>query len=176
MIDSLTIRRATLADIELLSTLGSTTFYDTFNGTCTKADMEYVLNLFFNKEQVSKELNDEKDFFYIIFKHEKAIGYYRIKLHHDFPFDDLENFKAIELKRIYFLKEAQGTGAATILMQHAFDFTKQLGYNKMYLSVWEYNIRAQQFYKKLGFENTGSKNDFPLGTTPQTDFWFWKSL
>jgi hypothetical protein len=28
----------------------------------------------------------------------------------------------------------------------------------------------------MGFVNTGLENDFPLGTTPQTDFWFVKDL
>ncbi len=173
---TLTIRRSIIDDVELLSTLGSTTFYDTFNGTCTKSDMKLVLDSFFNKEQVSKELQDENDFFYLIFQQEKAIGYFRMKGNKILPFDDLKKFKAIELKRFYFLKEAQGTGAAKVLMQYATDLAKQLGYNKMYLSVWEYNIRAQEFYKKMGFTNTGFENDFPLGKTPQTDYWFWNDL
>ena len=173
---ALTIRRSTLHDVELLSTLGSTTFYDTFNGTCTKADMQLGLDLFFNKQQISKELQDENDFFYIAFLQEKAIGYFRMKANSVLPFDDLKNFQAIELKRFYFLKEAQGTGEAKILMQYAVDLAKQLGYNKMYLGVWEYNIRAQEFYKKMGFTNTHFENDFPLGKTPQTDDWFWKDL
>jgi ribosomal protein S18 acetylase RimI-like enzyme len=174
---NITIRRATTNDVELISTLGSTTFYDTFNGTCTIADMKYVLDLYYNQNQVAKELNDETDFFYVAFdEHEKALGYYRIKLQQDYPFEALNNFKAIELKRLYCISEAKGKGVAKALMQHAFEFAKQRGYNKMYLSVWEYNIRAQEFYKKMSFETTGIENDFPLGTTPQTDFWFWKNL
>jgi ribosomal protein S18 acetylase RimI-like enzyme len=46
----------------------------------------------------------------------------------------------------------------------------------MYLSVWEYNFRARGFYEKHGFANTGIENDFPLGSTPQTDYWFVKDL
>ncbi|MFM2224082.1 MAG: hypothetical protein RJA07_284 [Bacteroidota bacterium] len=174
---NIAIRRATTNDVELISTLGSTTFYDTFNGTCTIADMNFVLEKFFNKNQVAQELNDENDFFYVGFdEHKKALGYYRIKLQQDHPFDALNNFNSIELKRLYCINEAKGKGIAKPLMQHAFEFAKERGYNKMYLSVWEYNIRAQEFYKKMGFENTGIENDFPLGTTPQTDFWFWKNL
>jgi hypothetical protein len=32
------------------------------------------------------------------------------------------------------------------------------------------------FYEKHGFVNSGVENDFPLGTTPQTDYWFVKNL
>jgi ribosomal protein S18 acetylase RimI-like enzyme len=46
----------------------------------------------------------------------------------------------------------------------------------MYLSVWEYNFRARGFYEKHGFVNSGIENDFPLGSTPQTDLWFVKQL
>jgi RimJ/RimL family protein N-acetyltransferase len=46
----------------------------------------------------------------------------------------------------------------------------------MYLSVWEYNFRARGFYEKHGFVNSGVQNDFPLGSTPQTDYWFVKDL
>ncbi len=172
----ISIRRATKNDTELISNLGKATFYNTFNGTCTKADMQMVLDLFFNEAQILKELSDEKDFCFIALFKQKPIGYYRMKANKKFPFDELKKFKAIELKRFYFLKEAQGTGASKVLMQHAIDLAKDLGYNKMYLSVWEYNIRAQEFYKKMGFSNSGNKNDFPLGSTPQTDFWFWKDL
>jgi ribosomal protein S18 acetylase RimI-like enzyme len=175
---NLTIRRATPNDVELISILGSTTFYDTFNGTCTITDMNFVLDKFFNKKQVAIELNDEKDFFFIAFDdNEKALGYYRIKLQqHDHPFEALNNFNAIELKRLYCINEAKGKGVAKALIEHAFDFATAHGYNKMYLSVWQYNIRAQEFYKKMGFKTTGIENDFPLGSTPQTDYWFWKDI
>jgi ribosomal protein S18 acetylase RimI-like enzyme len=174
--ENITIRRANTNDIELIATLGRSTFFNTFDGTCTKDDMQYFLNKYFNHDQVNSELTDAQDYFFIASLHEKAIGYYRIKIGGELPFDELKQFNSIELKRFYFLKEAQGTGAAKVLIHHAFDFVKQKGYNKMYLSVWEYNIRAQEFYKKMGFANTQHKNDFPLGNTPQTDFWFWKDL
>jgi hypothetical protein len=42
--------------------------------------------------------------------------------------------------------------------------------------VLEYNFRARGFYEKHGFVNSGVENDFPLGSTPQTDYWFVKRL
>ena len=46
----------------------------------------------------------------------------------------------------------------------------------MWLGVWEHNYRAQKFYQKMGFEDTGYKHPFPIGNTPQTDLWYWKFL
>jgi GNAT superfamily N-acetyltransferase len=76
----------------------------------------------------------------------------------------------------YKLKEFHGTGVANDLMDFAIDFARRKDFNVMYLSVWEYNFRARGFYEKHGFKNSGIKNDFPLGTTPQTDYWFVKNL
>jgi ribosomal protein S18 acetylase RimI-like enzyme len=61
-------------------------------------------------------------------------------------------------------------------MNFALDFARNNGFDLMYLSVWEYNFRARGFYEKHEFVNTGLENDFPLGSTPQTDFWFVKDL
>ncbi len=176
MNSTLSIRRATSNDAELIAELGRSTFYNTFNGTCTKADMQYVLNLFFNHHQVMSELNDKDDFFYIAFQHKKAIGYCRLKADKHLPFDDVKKYKSVELKRFYFSQEAHGSGAAKILMDYILDIAKKMEFEKIYLGVWEYNIRAQEFYKKMGFKNTHIANDFPLGATPQTDYWFWKTV
>jgi diamine N-acetyltransferase len=49
-------------------------------------------------------------------------------------------------------------------------------YEVVWLGVWEHNKKAQKFYAKYGFVNSGHTHDFPIGNTPQTDQWFWKYL
>lgn len=170
------IRRATHSDIEILQLIGRKTFYDTFGGTCTLQDMEYVLEKYFNYEQCKKELSDKDDYFYFLEENALVKGYIRINKKHECPIEDIKSERSIELVRLYVLKEYHGTKVASSLMEFAFDFAKKNNYNKIYLSVWEYNFRARGFYEKMGFYNTGIKNDFPLGTTPQTDYWFVKNL
>lgn len=137
------IRRAAPNDAALISNLGSKTFYDTFYGTCTIADMNFVLEKLFNKNQIEAELNDAKDNFIVAFDEiNNALGYYRMKFEKDYPFEALNQFNSVELKRLYCVEVAKGKGVAKLLMEHAFDSAKRNGYNKMYLSVWEYNIRA----------------------------------
>jgi ribosomal protein S18 acetylase RimI-like enzyme len=77
---------------------------------------------------------------------------------------------------LYVSKEYHGAGVANDLMNYALNFAVDSGFERMYLSVWEYNFRARGFYEKHGFKNSGIKNDFPLGTTPQTDYWFVRDL
>ncbi|HNL66233.1 MAG TPA: GNAT family N-acetyltransferase, partial [Ferruginibacter sp.] len=85
-------------------------------------------------------------------------------------------WKALELKRIYVQKEFQGKGVAQALMDFILRYASDNGYEVVWLGVWEHNKKAQRFYEKYGFENSGHPHDFPIGSTPQTDFWFWKFL
>lgn len=170
------IRRADIQDAKLLSEIGIKTFDDTFGGTCTKEDMNFVLQQFFNLAQCEIDLRDENDNFFFWEEDGIAKGYIRINAIHPYPFDELKSYRCIELVRLYVLKAYHGTHVASNLMQFAIDFAKDRKYEKLYLSVWEYNFRARGFYEKFGFVNTGIENDFPLGSTPQTDYWFVKDL
>jgi len=170
------IRRGKPNDAQLLFKLGTTTFEDTFGNTCTKEDMKYVLDLFFNEQQCLEELSDDQDNFFFFEEEGIAKGYMRINKKHECPIDEIKNSSPIELVRLYVLKDYHGAGIANALMDYACEFAKSQGGQTLYLSVWEYNFRARGFYEKYGFKNTGIKNDFPLGSTPQTDYWFVKTL
>ncbi len=170
------IRRGDLNDVTLLQQIGRKTFDDTFGNTCSRKDMSGVLDLYFNSAQVSLELLDEADNFFFFEEDGISKGYMRINAKHACPLDSFQNRKCIELVRLYVLKEFHGTGVANELMNFAIDFARINGFEVMYLSVWEYNFRARGFYEKHGFLNSGVENDFPLGSTPQTDFWFVKDL
>ncbi len=170
------IRRCNLNDVEQLQLIGRKTFDDTFGNTCTKEDMRGVLDLYFNTDQVKSELHDDADNFFFYEEDGVVKGYMRINAKHTCPLEFADDRKCIELVRLYVLKEYHGVGVANKLMEYAFDFARNKKYDMMYLSVWEYNFRARGFYEKHGFKNSGVENDFPLGSTPQTDFWFYKDL
>jgi GNAT superfamily N-acetyltransferase len=88
----------------------------------------------------------------------------------------VRKWKALEQKRIYVLKEFKGKGIAQRLMQLVMDYAMANHYEVLWLGVWEHNERAQSFYRKYGFEDSGHTHDFPIGNTPQTDNWLWKFL
>ena len=57
---------------------------------------------------------------------------------------------------ISFLREAQGTGAASFAMNEIVNIGfNKLGLYKLYLNVLSTNIRAIKFYIKFGFKNEG---------------------
>ena len=168
-------RRATLADAEILSNLSKATFYDTFTGTCTEEDMQWFLEDTFNIGLVRQELANEDDKFFLALANGTAVGYLRfMEDYSNFPL--MEKWKSLELKRIYVLKDFQGKGIAQILLNLVIEYAKENNYDVVYLGVWEHNIRAQKFYLKSGFVDSGHTHGFPIGNTPQTDNWLWKFM
>jgi diamine N-acetyltransferase len=171
----ITTRRITLADVTALAAISKQTFYDTFNGTCTEKDMQDFLEDYYNDQQITKELSDANDFYFFAEIDGKPAGY--IRFMEDYSnFSVMKKWKALELKRIYVVKQYQGKGVAQKLMDIVIDFALKEKYEVIWLGVWEHNVRAQKFYEKYGFVNSGHTHDFPIGSTPQTDFWFWKFL
>jgi ribosomal protein S18 acetylase RimI-like enzyme len=170
-----TIRRILLKDAQALAQIGRQTFYDTFTGTCTEEDMQRFLEEYFNLAQVQNELKNENDFYFFAELNGEPVGYVRfMEDYSNFPV--VKQWKALELKRLYVLKEYHGKGIAQQLMDFFLSFAEEKKYQLVWLGVWEHNIRAQKFYEKYGFVNSGHIHDFPIGNTPQTDFWFWKFL
>lgn len=169
------IRRVVIEDAEILSNLASKTFYDTFKGTCSEEDMVDFLHEYYNLNQVKLELSNADDYFYFAEVDGVPVGYIRI-MGGNTGFDGLQKFNALELKRLYILNEFHGKGVAQFLMNFVFDYANEKKYEVVWLGVWEFNFRAQNFYKKIGFNDTGFKHPFPIGNTPQTDLWYWKLL
>ena len=75
---------------------------------------------------------------------------------------------SIELRRLYLLKQAHGTGAAQELMRWALDEAARRGAKEVILSVYVDNHRARRFYDRYGFEEVG-KFDFMVGSHADED-------
>jgi ribosomal protein S18 acetylase RimI-like enzyme len=169
------LRRLTDADTEVLSAMAKQTFYDTFTGTCTEEDMQGFLEKYFNNKQLEEEINNPDNFYFFAEVDGVPAGFLQfMEDYSGFPL--MKKWKALELKRIYVLKEFHGKGIAQKLMEFIFSYAEEKKFGVIWLGVWEHNIRAQKFYEKYGFVNSGYTHDFPIGNTPQTDLWFWKFL
>lgn len=169
------IRRVVMDDAETLSALGKRTFYDTFTGTCSEEDMQTFLEEYFNLQQVQSELINSNDYYFFAEMDGVAVGYLRLMEDHK-SLPPVNQWNALELKRIYVDKEFHGKGIAALLMDFTLQFALNNKYDVVFLGVWEHNTRAQKFYSKFGFEYSGYTHDFPIGNTPQTDIWLWKFL
>jgi GNAT superfamily N-acetyltransferase len=62
---------------------------------------------------------------------------------------------AIELRQFYLLKQWQGAGIASGLMEWVLQEARRRAAGELYLSVYTDNPRAQRFYARYGFEEVG---------------------
>lgn len=172
---NISIQRFTKNNAAQLSAISKKTFYNTFTGTCTEEDMQWFLEKYFNEESLYKELSNDNFFCYAAIINNEIAGFIKFK-ESSTDFTLPTNLKSIELKSLYVDEPYHGKGVAQALMNCILQHVSDFNYELIYLSVWEYNFKAQAFYKKFGFEPSGFTNDFPIGNTPQTDFWYWKKL
>ncbi len=172
---SITMRRCCVADASALSALACRTFYDTFTGTCTEADMQGFLEEYYSVERLARELSNPEDYTFFALQEGHPIGYLRF-LESPVPLPHNAGEKALELNRLYIDLPYKGQRAAARLMDFYLEWAAANGYNLLWLGVWEHNYRAQAFYRKYGFAPTAHTHPFPIGATPQTDVWWVRHL
>jgi ribosomal protein S18 acetylase RimI-like enzyme len=163
---TLNIRRALIDDANLLAELGAQTFAETFAEDNTPEDMASYLAASFNIEKLTAELIDPLSIFFIVEVDGNAAGYAQI--HSGEVLEGVEGQKPIELVRLYVSQQWLGCGVGQALMQRCIEEAREMGFQTIWLGVWERNHRAQVFYRKWDFHEVG-EHIFQLGTDPQRD-------
>ncbi|WP_460924927.1 GNAT family N-acetyltransferase [Pontibacter brevis] len=120
----------------------------------------------FSTEKLATELSNEGSEFYFAVLGDQVIGY--MKLNVGQSQTDIQDEKALEIERIYVLKEYHGKKVGQLLYEKAIQIAAQKGVDYAWLGVWEENPRAISFYKKNGFMEF-DKHIFKLGDDEQTD-------
>jgi diamine N-acetyltransferase len=164
--EQIELTRVTLRDIERLQEISRQTFYETFSGGNTEENMKKYLEEGFSTEKVTAELNNPNSEFYFATLDNKVIGY--LKLNFGQSQTELKDNKALEIERIYVLKEFHGKKVGQVLYEKAMEVAKDKNVDYVWLGVWEENPRAINFYKKNGFVEF-DKHIFKLGNDEQTD-------
>lgn len=160
------IERVRIDDLDPLQTIGRQTFYDTFSPVNTEENMKKYLDEGFSSEKLAAEINNKDSEFYFAKREGKVIGY--LKINSGPSQTDLKDHKALEIERIYVLKEFQGKKVGPLLFDKALQIAKRKKVEYVWLGVWEENHRAINFYKKNGFVEF-DKHIFKLGNDEQTD-------
>jgi ribosomal protein S18 acetylase RimI-like enzyme len=160
------IRRGSVQDAALFSTLAATTFVDTFGADNTPEDIALYSAQAFREEIQRRELADPRVCVLFAEREGETVGYTMLR---DGGLDgaDAEG-ESIEIVRLYATRRAIGQGVGAALMQACLDEAAARGRDTIWLGVWEHNPRAIAFYRKWGFADVGSKT-FVLGCDHQTD-------
>lgn len=170
---SLAIRQATISNVGIISALGITTCYEAYFELDPSKDLaEYCVN-FFSLEQIKSEIEDANSTFLIAEFDGKAVGY--TKLREGKKIECIQGKNAIEVQRIYLLEKMKGKRIGESLMNRCFEIGREKGYEMLWLGVWEKNIAAQKFYKKIGMKNIGL-TDFSDGKNEFINLVFAKDL
>lgn len=160
------IVRVSLMDIDQLQIISKQTFFETFSFGNTEENMSKYLVEGFSLEKLKTELDDQNSEFYFAKLGENIIGY--LKLNFGQSQTELKNDSALEIERIYVLKEFHGKKVGQILYDKAMQIARNINAEFIWLGVWEENIRAIYFYKKNGFVEF-DKHIFKLGEDEQID-------
>lgn len=160
------IKKVTINDIDQLQEIGKNTFFETFSAANTEENMKRYLDEKFSAKKLTDELNDQFAEFYFAILDNKIIGY--LKLNFGQSQTELKDDKAIEIERIYVVKEFHGKKVGQLLYDKAIQISRQKNADYVWLGVWEKNPRAINFYKKNDFIEF-DKHLFKLGDDEQTD-------
>ncbi len=168
--------RAQKSDATGLAEIGASTFKETFGAEDDEndpADLAAYLTGAFSAEIQTKEMEQVGSYFLLLYREDKIIGYARLfdctpPADVQFAVQSAALTQSIELVRFYIIREWQGRGAAGELMKASVMLAQTLGYEALWLGVWQKNPRAIAFYRKWGFEKVGQWT-FTLGSDVQTD-------
>lgn len=153
------IRRATAEDAQALAELGATTFAATFADGYPPDEMARFLAANHNPQKLRAALADPEVAIWIAELHGRPIGFAQASSPPDIPHAEVRPGHG-ELKRLYLLKEAQGSGLGAALLARAVDWLEGRGRSPVWLSVWGHGHAAQRFYARHGFEPVG-EYDWP---------------
>lgn len=160
------IRKATITDLKILKEIGERTFIETFASENSSENMTEYLESAFTTEKLISELTNINSEFYFAEIEQEVVGY--LKVNFNDSQTELKVSNALEIERIYVLKEFHGKNVGQILYDKAIEIAKYKSLNNVWLGVWEQNPRAIRFYEKNGFK-VFDKHIFKLGEDEQTD-------
>ncbi|OCF38879.1 hypothetical protein I317_07328 [Kwoniella heveanensis CBS 569] len=178
-----TFRLASTADAAAISSLVGSTWAEHFGTSVSPADLDEYLNVSLAPAQICKEISDPSYKFVLATtarnndqesgSPEEIVGV--AQLHAGPPEECLTLPNPIFLKRFYLKTSTHGTGLALTLLQSAERLARDLGYQSIWLGVWEGNARGMRFYEKVGFERKGEQY-FYAGGSKRVDWVLEKAL
>jgi ribosomal protein S18 acetylase RimI-like enzyme len=158
------LKRATAADAAALSLVASACFLETFAGILQGADIVAHCARANSPDSFGNWSTDTGSRVVIaeITNGAAPIGY-SVLTTPDLPAVDTSPAD-IELRRIYTLSRAHGTGLGPALMAQALLDARTMGRERMLLGVYAGNERARAFYQKQGFTEVGERQ-YQVGAT-----------
>jgi len=162
-----TIRRAVVADAEVLSALAARTFTETFGHLYPDADLQAFLLEAYAVERSRIVLAHPDYAIWLLEDDGRAVGHAAAGPC-GLPHPQVREGDG-ELKRLYLLNEYQNSGWGSRLFDTALQWLQRDGPRTLWIGVWSENFGAQRFYARQGFVQVG-EYEFPVGNVRDLEF------
>ena len=150
----ITISEATIKDIKVIREIAFKTWPVTYGEILSKAQIDYMLDLFYSEETLTDKLPNIGHDFLVLKENEICHGFASYEHHY-------LNSNCTRLHKLYFLPEHQGKGMGKLMLDKIVALAKENRSDKLSLNVNRFN-KAFVFYQKMGFEII-AEEDIPIG-------------
>ncbi len=152
MFNDITIRKATINDIDLIRELTFKVWPQTYSSIISKEQIDYMLEMMYSKTSLNEQIAGGSQFI-IALENKEAVGF--------------ASYKQVEqsiykLDKIYILKTQQRKGTGKFVIDHILQQIKKEGATSLQLQVNRNNSNAKLFYEKIGF-CVIKQEDFEIG-------------
>lgn len=151
----LTIREATIDDIELIYEMASITFPLTYGKILSKEQLDYMMDWMYSPDNQRKQIQEEGHIYYLAYYDNTPAGYLSIQ-----P----EGEDLFHLQKLYVLPEFKGKKIGKQLWLKAVEEIKRLhpAPCSMHLNVNRGNKNSIEFYYHMGMYKV-KEGDFHIG-------------
>jgi diamine N-acetyltransferase len=160
-------RTCEITDLDTLRTIAYRTYDDAFRHMNTSSNVDAYLESAFTRAKLEEEMRNPLSAFFFPYSDGVLAGY--MKINEGAAQSDLADPAALEIERIYVLRDFQGLGLGRAMVEKALEIARKKEKKFLWLGVWEKNENAIAFYKRMGFRKAGT-HPFTMGTDRQTDW------
>ena len=150
------IVKASVEDSELIAKIGKKAFLESHGDSASAEDLNSFISKTYTKVHISKEFENTKVQYHIIYFNDSAAGFSKIEL--NTPHKDIKDLNTTKLDRLYLLKAYLGQQLGSKLFDYNIQLSQEKNQNGIWLAVWVENKRAIRFYTKSGFKIVGKYN------------------
>jgi len=134
------IRRAYLAEAEIIHQLAHQIYYPTYTGILSEEQMKFMLERSYTVQALQESMQTDQDF-YLAFDGQNPVGFMALNDQDEAVF---------RIEKLYLLPQTQGKGFGKELISFAIAEAKSKNINRVQLNVNRGN-KAYYFYLKMGF-------------------------
>lgn len=148
------IRKATVADCDLINRLAQMVFPNTYSDILSPEQLVYMMDWMYAPENICKQMEEEGHVYFIAYEEYEPCGYLSIQQ---------QEKDVFHLQKIYVLPYFQGAHCGSFLFREAIKYIKEIHPEPclMELNV-NRNNKALNFYERMGMKKL-REGDFSIG-------------